>query len=119
MQPCTACSLHQIAELCHYDLTEGERHPILQAEALKEKDREIARLELVIEQLNSNANKSESSDSCQGSRIKRKIGPALEASNKQTKQKHKRLRKEGSPGTLISPTMGNVIQEVSQQPITK
>lgn len=36
--------MHQIAELCHYDLTETERHPILQAEALREKDREITRL---------------------------------------------------------------------------
>lgn len=44
IQPCTACSLHQIAGLCQYDLTETERHPILQAEALKEKDKVIANL---------------------------------------------------------------------------
>ena len=44
LQPCTACSLHQIAESCHYELTEAERQPILQAEAIKLKDKEIARL---------------------------------------------------------------------------
>ena len=36
--------MHQIAEQCAYDLTDIERHPILQAEALREKDKEIARL---------------------------------------------------------------------------
>ncbi|KAL9123878.1 MAG: hypothetical protein Q9217_006735 [Psora testacea] len=44
IQPCSACSLHQIAEICRYDLSETERQPILQAEALKEKDRTIASL---------------------------------------------------------------------------
>ena len=44
IQPCTACSLHQIAGMCQYDLTEAERQPILQAEALKEKDKAIASL---------------------------------------------------------------------------
>ncbi|KAL8712728.1 MAG: hypothetical protein Q9225_006882 [Loekoesia sp. 1 TL-2023] len=44
IQPCTACSLHQIAGMCQYDLTETERQPILQAEALKEKDKAIASL---------------------------------------------------------------------------
>lgn len=44
VQPCTACSLHQIAHECTYDLTEQERHPILQAEALRNKDKEIERL---------------------------------------------------------------------------
>ena len=45
IQPCTACSLHQIAEICQYDLSETERQPILQAEALKEKDKAIAQLQ--------------------------------------------------------------------------
>lgn len=44
VQPCTACSLHQIAHECAYDLTEQERQPILQAEALRQKDKEIERL---------------------------------------------------------------------------
>ena len=44
IQPCTACSLHQIAELCEFDLSEAERQPILQAEALKERDKTIANL---------------------------------------------------------------------------
>lgn len=44
IQPCTACSLHQIAGMCQYDLTETERQPILQAEALKKKDKAIASL---------------------------------------------------------------------------
>ena len=37
--------MHQIADQCVYDLSESERHPIMQAEALKEKDRQIQRLE--------------------------------------------------------------------------
>ena len=37
--------MHQIAEICQYDLSEAERQPILQAEALKEKDKVIARLQ--------------------------------------------------------------------------
>lgn len=36
--------MHQIAEICRYDLSESERQPILQAEALKEKDKAIAQL---------------------------------------------------------------------------
>ncbi|KAL2051402.1 hypothetical protein ABVK25_008269 [Lepraria finkii] len=44
IQPCTACSLHQIAELCQFDLSEAERQPILQAEALKDRDKTIAQL---------------------------------------------------------------------------
>ncbi|KAL8814381.1 MAG: hypothetical protein Q9223_006386 [Gallowayella weberi] len=51
IQPCTACSLHQIAGLCQYDLTETERQPILQAEALKEKDKVIAHLRHDLQQL--------------------------------------------------------------------
>ncbi|KAL8913238.1 MAG: hypothetical protein Q9171_001885 [Xanthocarpia ochracea] len=53
IQPCTACSLHQIAGLCRYDLTETERQPILQAEALKEKDKVIAHLRHDLQQLQS------------------------------------------------------------------
>ena len=57
IQPCTACSLHQQADLCHYELTEAERHPILQAEALKGKDREIARLRDEIRMLEEQSSK--------------------------------------------------------------
>ncbi|MCJ1280978.1 hypothetical protein MMC26_000296 [Xylographa opegraphella] len=57
IQPCTACSLHQQADLCHYELTEAERHPILQAEALKGKDREIARLREEIRMLEEQSSK--------------------------------------------------------------
>lgn len=59
IQPCTACSLHQIAEICQYDLTGTERHPILQAEALKEKDRAIASLRNEIQLLQGQSIKSE------------------------------------------------------------
>ncbi|MCJ1436203.1 hypothetical protein MMC27_005581 [Xylographa pallens] len=58
IQPCTACSLHQQADLCHYELTEAERHPILQAEALKGKDREIARLREEIRKLEEQSSKA-------------------------------------------------------------
>ncbi|MCJ1379164.1 hypothetical protein MMC17_002264 [Xylographa soralifera] len=57
IQPCTACSLHQQADLCHYELTEAERHPILQAEALKGKDREITRLRAEIRMLEEQSSK--------------------------------------------------------------
>ncbi|KAL8942820.1 MAG: hypothetical protein Q9216_001435 [Gyalolechia sp. 2 TL-2023] len=53
IQPCTACSLHQIAGMCQYDLTETERQPILQAEALKEKDKAIASLRSELQLLQS------------------------------------------------------------------
>ena len=59
IQPCTACSLHQIAEICHYDLSEQERQPILQAEALKEKDKAIAHLQNELQLLRSNRIKDE------------------------------------------------------------
>ncbi|KAL8695088.1 MAG: hypothetical protein Q9218_000366 [Villophora microphyllina] len=55
IQPCTACSLHQIAGICQYDLTETERQPILQAEALKEKDKAIAHLRNELQLLQSQA----------------------------------------------------------------
>ena len=59
VQPCTACSLHQTADTCDYDLTESERRPILQAEALKEKDKKIERLQEEIQMLQGRSFKSE------------------------------------------------------------
>ena len=59
VQPCTACSLHKIADTCDYDLTESERRPILQAEALKEKDKTIERLQEEIRRLQGRSFKME------------------------------------------------------------
>ena len=49
--PCSACAQHQIGHECKYDLSESERQPILQAEALKDKQREIDRLKQENEEL--------------------------------------------------------------------
>ena len=54
--------MHQIADQCQYDLTENERQPILQAEALKERDREIRRLQGVIQNLQGHSIKTEPLD---------------------------------------------------------
>ena len=54
--------MHQIADQCQYDLSEAERQPILQAEALKEKDKAIARLRDEVEILRGHPIKSESCD---------------------------------------------------------
>ena len=54
--------MHQIAEICQYDLSETERQPILQAEALKEKDKAIAHLQRELSLLRGDPVKSESTD---------------------------------------------------------
>ena len=54
--------MHQIADQCQYDLSEAERQPILQAEALKEKDKAIARLRNEVEVLRGHPIKAEPVD---------------------------------------------------------
>lgn len=73
IQPCTACSLHQIAEICQYDLSETERQPILQAEALKEKDKAIAHLQHELAVLRGERIKSEPADEDVGGHGSRKM----------------------------------------------
>ncbi|KAL9585054.1 MAG: hypothetical protein Q9212_001744 [Teloschistes hypoglaucus] len=50
--PCRSRKV-KIAGICQYDLTETERQPILQAEALKEKDKAIAHLRNELQRLQS------------------------------------------------------------------
>ncbi len=114
IQPCTACSLHQIAEICQYDLTETERHPILQAEALKEKDRTIASLRNEIQHLQGQSIKSEPQDEFLYGRNPQKIRlpprvPVKPASS------HSRRFHNGTLNDSIyfgSPGMTSVVEEV-------
>ncbi|MCJ1311059.1 hypothetical protein MMC25_004729, partial [Agyrium rufum] len=39
--PCSACSLNQNSQGCHYDLSDAERKPILQAEALRKLEKSL------------------------------------------------------------------------------
>lgn len=114
IQPCTACSLHQIAEICQYDLSETERHPILQAEALKEKDRAIASLRNEIQLLQGQSIKSEPYDEFPFGRNSQKIRlpprvPVNPASS------HQRRFHNGTLNDSIyfgSPAMASVVEEV-------
>lgn len=54
--------MHQVADRCHYDLSEAERQPIIQAEALKEKDKAIARLQKELDSLRAYPIKTEPYD---------------------------------------------------------
>ena len=89
IQPCSACSLHQIADICHYDLSEAERQPILQAEALKEKDRTITSLREEIASLRGQSVKPEPEDVGGGNAQKIRLPPrSPKKSNQQTHQIH-------------------------------
>lgn len=110
--------MHQIAELCHYDLTEAERHPILQAEALREKDKEIARLRDEVQQLGGQPIKSEFPGIEDEKHSNRKAGPAPRVPKKPQSLRQKRRRK-GEPGENVffgSPSLANIIEEVGLKP---
>ena len=106
--------MHQIADHCHYDLTESERQPILQAEALKEKDRDILRLRNEIQLLRGNPIKSEplDDDLPLRSRPRMRLPPRIprKPANLSQKRYHAGFLDDniyfGSPG------MTSVIQEV-------
>ena len=67
--------MHQVARECVYELSESERHPILQAEALREKDKEIARLRLEIAAMGEISSRTNSSGSPNEPRRRRKGVP--------------------------------------------
>ncbi|KAL9097087.1 MAG: hypothetical protein Q9163_006382 [Psora crenata] len=67
--------MHQIAEICRYDLSEAERQPILQAEALKEKDKTIASLRNEIASLRGESGKSDHEDHATTSQKKMRLPP--------------------------------------------
>ena len=119
MQPCTACSLHQIAEQCQYDLSEAERQPILQAEALREKDKEIQRLRRQIELLGSQSNNSMSpyQDAAGPSGKQSDSGPKVP--KKPANLRQKRLHKGNLTDSIYfgAPGMTSVIEEVGIFPL--
>lgn len=117
IQPCTACSLHQIADHCEFDLSESERHPILQAEALKEKDKTIAQLRNEVATLRGDTIKAEPLDevvSFGSSGPKIKLPPQL--SSKKVigpGQKRDYLGEMSANIYFGSPGMTSVVEEVS------
>ena len=114
IQPCTACSLHQIAEICQYDLTESERHPILQAEALKEKDRTIASLRNEIQLLQGHPIKSEPPDEFPYGRNAQKIRLPPRVTMNPASPHRKRFHHSTPKDTIYfgSPGVTGVVEEV-------
>lgn len=114
IQPCTACSMHQIADQCQYDLSEAERQPILQAEALKEKDKAIARLRNEVDLLRGNPIKSEPSDDGSTSRLpqKMKLPPKVAMKPVNVAQRHPQSNASIESMCFGSPSMTSVIDEV-------
>ena len=120
IQPCTACSLHQIAELCEFDLSEAERQPILQAEALKERDKTIANLRNEMAILRGEPIKAEPTDD----NIFARSGQKIKLPPKVTKKPSPlpALQVQAFSGDLNdniyfgSPGMTSVVEEVSARP---
>lgn len=114
IQPCTACSLHQIANHCHYDLSESERQPILQAEALKEKDRSILRLRNEIQLLRGNPVKAEPVDDDESGRIRPRMRLPPRSSRRSATLGQKRFYGEPLDDNIYfgTPGMTSVVQEV-------
>ena len=117
MQPCTACSLHKIAEHCVYDLTESERQPILQAEALREKDKEIDRLRHQIVSLGGPLAKEPHNGS--DAKKKRKPGSTLKNGRRAGSNRQKGVSNDldADCGFLGTPDMVNITKEVSFPPL--
>ena len=120
IQPCTACSLHQIANHCEFDLTEAERHPILQAEALKEKDKTIVQLRHELAALRGDPIKAEPVDEVisfgqNGAKIK--LPPKVSSKKPSTIAQKREYLGEMSHNIFFgSPGMTSVVEEVSSSP---
>lgn len=114
IQPCTACSMHQIADQCQYDLSEAERQPILQAEALKEKDKAIARLRNEVEVLRGHPIKSEPSDDGLSTRGPQKIKLPPKVAMKPPSLVQRHLQSNASIESMCfgNPGITSVIDEV-------
>lgn len=101
--------------MCQYDLTETERQPILQAEALKEKDKAIARLSHELQILRSQPRiKAEPRDDDLAAQSPRGIRLSPIALAQSTNGPQRRSR-SGSLGDSIyfgTPDMKNVADEV-------
>lgn len=116
IQPCTACSLHQIATHCHYDLSEFERQPILQAEALKEKDRSILRLRNEIQLLRGQPIKTEPLDDDQSGQIRPRMRLPPRIPKRTTTVGQKRFHGGSFDDNIYfgTPGLTSVVQEVSR-----
>lgn len=106
--------MHQIADQCRYDLSEAERQPILQAEALKEKDKAIARLRNELEILRGHPIKTEPLDDLLPLRSTQKIRLPPKVPIKPLCLNRKRLHGGAAVDSIYfgSPGMTNVIEEV-------
>ena len=116
IQPCTACALHQIADHCEFDLSEAERHPILQAEALKEKDKTIVQLRNELAVMRGDPIKSEPVDEVisfgqNGPKIK--LPPRASAKKPTSTHKREYLGEMSANIYFGSPGMTSVVEEVS------
>ena len=106
--------MHQIADQCRYDLSEAERQPILQAEALKEKDKAIARLRNELETLRGHPIKSEPFDDVVPLRSSQKLRLPPKVPIKPLCLNRKRLHNGGPVDSIYfgNPGMTSVIEEV-------
>ena len=106
--------MHQIADQCQYDLSEAERQPILQAEALKEKDKAIARLRNEVDLLRGNPIKSEPSDDGLSTRIpqKMKLPPKVAMKPANVAQRHPQSNASIENMCFGNSSMTSVIDEV-------
>lgn len=106
--------MHQVADQCQYDLSEAERQPILQAEALKEKDKAIARLRNEVEILRGHPIKPEPLDDVQSMRSAHKIRLPPKAPLKPSSLSQRRLHSGVVADSIYfgSPGMTSVIDEV-------
>ena len=97
-------------------MTESERHPILQAEALREKDKEIARLKLEIASLDGSLGRGDYTGPDYDI-VKRKRKPVAgsKLNRKSENTRQKRVDKAESTDSIYfgAPNMANIIREVS------
>jgi len=114
IQPCTACSLHQIADICQYDLSETERQPILQAEALKEKDKTIAHLRNDLALLRGESIKPEPVEHVlpASSNRKLRLPPRAHKRSSVSDEAYSRGLEVGNSIYFGHPGMNNVVHEV-------
>ncbi|KAL9042894.1 MAG: hypothetical protein Q9214_003654 [Letrouitia sp. 1 TL-2023] len=111
--PCRARKV-KIAGMCQYDLTETERQPILQAEALKEKDKAIARLSHELQILRSQPRiKAEPRDDDLAAQSPRgvRLSPIALAQSTNGPQRRSRSGSLGDSIYFGTPDMKNVADE--------
>ncbi len=107
--------MHQVADRCHYDLSEAERQPIIQAEALKEKDKAIARLQNELDSLRAYPIKNEPYDELLPYPSSQKIRLPPKGSGKPFGLSRKRSQSSALLDAIYfgSPGMTNVIEQVN------